>query len=147
MEAVQTAVVQMGIGVAVALIGLLGAYATKFIQKQTARLEIETELIQDEKRRSVVREAIDRLEDVAYKTVNKLQRTSAKAIRQAAALEPEKGGYKEQLQALALDAAVEIKSTLEPEYVACLVDTLGDFDTYLQNVIEDQLVKVKAAKE
>lgn len=145
-QTVQTALVQMGVGVVVALVGLLGAYATKWIQKQTARLEVETELIKDEQQRSLVREAIERLEDVAYKTVNKLQQTSAKAIREAAAFESDGESFREKLEALAIDASVEIKNTLEPEYVDCLVDTLGDFDTYLKNVIEDQLEVVKAGK-
>ncbi len=133
---------QVLLNVAVALIALAGAYATFYIKKATVKLETEAQKIKDDTQKELVVEALWRLDDVAEKTVNKIEQVTAKSIREAV-----KNGTKDkkELTLLAGDAYNEITTILEPEYVNLLKNTLGDFDTYLKNVIEDKVKKVKGA--
>ncbi|SKC68446.1 hypothetical protein SAMN02194393_03460 [Maledivibacter halophilus] len=132
------------LNVVLGLVTLGGAYATLYIQRATKKVKIETQRIEEEKQRDILWTALDRLEDVAFKTVNKIEEVSAKNLRQLV-----KGGKidKEKLEDLAVVAYNEIIDILEPEYLDALESTLGDAETYILNTIEEKVKKVKDLKE
>lgn len=128
--------------VAMGVISLAGAYAMLYINKLTAQVKAETQQIKDEERRQLVQAALDRVDKVAEKTVKAIEQTTAKQLR--AAVKAGTGNQAE-LEALAGEALKQIVQTLEPEYLTLLSETLGDIDTYLCNVVEAEVFKVKEA--
>jgi len=125
---------------ALAIVTLLASYAIYGIRKVTDKLVAETNKINSEEERKLIHEAIWRLDDVAAKTVKKLEQTVAKEMRQAV-----KDGVKskEELIGLSKTAFDEIISTMEPEYINALKATLGDMDSYIRNTIEAKVLEIK----
>ena len=126
--------------VALAAVTLLASYAVYGIKKLTSKLVAETSKINSEKERNLVNDAILRLDDVATKTVKKIEQTTAKEMRQAV-----KDGMKskEELIGLSKTAFDEIIKTMEPEYINILKTTLGDVDSYIRNTIEAKVLELK----
>ncbi|ABR46638.1 hypothetical protein Amet_4372 [Alkaliphilus metalliredigens QYMF] len=143
MSAIQTALREILVSVAIGLIGLAGAYVTYFLNKASKKMQLETEKIQEESKREVLQMALWRLEDVAEKTVTKIEEKTAKVLRAAV-----KSGKKDktELSDLAMQAYSEILTTLEPEYKQAIEASLGDAQTYIMNTIEEKVKKVKATK-
>lgn len=127
---------------AMGAISLAAAYAVQYMKKMTAQAKEETKQIQNEEQRHLVQAALDRLDDVAEKTVTAIEQTTAKQLRAAV---KEGTGSQAELEALAGEAMKQIVQTLEPEYLTLLSQTLGDIDTYLSNVVEAKVFKVKGA--
>jgi len=127
--------------IAVALIGLVGAYAMLYINKATKKIQAETDRIKDEGQRQLLHDATYRLRDVAYMTVSSIEQTTAGAIRQ---LDLSEGEKKKQLEQLSLKACKEIMDTLGKEYREVLEASIEDIDTYVVNVIEDSVRQVKS---
>jgi hypothetical protein len=67
----------------IAAIGLLGAYALSLIKQATEKIKAETNKINDETQRKLVQDALDRVSNLAQKTVQKIEQTSAAAVREA----------------------------------------------------------------
>jgi len=125
---------------ALAIVTLLASYAIYGIRKVTDKLVAETNKINKEEERRLVQDAIWRLDDVAAKTVKKIEQTVAKEMRQAV-----KDGIKskDELIALSKVAFDEIIHTMEPEYLNALKATLGDLDAYIRNTIEAKVLELK----
>ena len=125
---------------ALAIVTLLASYAIYGIRKATDKLVAETNKINSEEERRLISEAIWRLDDVATKTVKKIEQTAAKEMRQAV-----KDGVKdkEELIGLSKVAFDDITQTMEPEYLNALKTTLGDMDTYIRNTIEAKVLEIK----
>ncbi|SFH21578.1 hypothetical protein SAMN05660649_04283 [Desulfotomaculum arcticum] len=123
-----------------AVLTLLASIAIYGIKKMTDKLVAETNKIDSEEERGLIHDAIFRLDDVAEKTVKKIEQTVAKEMRQAV-----KDGVKskEDLIELSKVAFNEIKKTMEPEYVNALKATLGDVDAYIRNTIEAKVLEIK----
>lgn len=125
---------------ALAVVTLLASYAIYGIRKLTDKSVAETNKINGEEERGLIQEAIWRLDDVATKTVKKLEQTTAKEMRQAV-----KDGVKskEELIGLSNVAFQEIVNTMKPEYLDALKATMGDMDTYIRSTIEAKVLEIK----
>lgn len=143
MDQIQGAIVQMLVTVLLALIALAGAYATAYIKKASEKLRLEMTTMEDVNQMMHMRTALDRLEVVAEKTVNKIEEATAKQIRAAV-----KDGKVEryELERLAEDAYEEIISTMEPQYAEMIQKTLGDARTYILNTIDEKVELLKKNK-
>lgn len=140
MEQIQGVVVETLAMVLLALITLAGAFATNYIKKVSAKLNLEMQTLEDINQKRLIGNALERLEIVAEKTVNKIEQTTAKKLREAV-----KDGKVErkELENLAKDAYQEIICTMEPEYVAVIQASLGDAQTYIMNTIEEKVEMLK----
>lgn len=142
MQELQTIFTETIVNICFALIALLGAYGTLCLKKLSDKIKAETEKLEEDKKKELIIEALYRLEDVANKTVSSLEQTTAEAIRESFEMNSEE--KKEQFKKVFKDAYGQVITTLEPEYEKVLRDSLGDFETYVKNVIED---KVRVIKE
>ncbi|MEF2965654.1 guanylate kinase [Paenibacillus sp. M1] len=127
---------------ALGVLTLLCAYAMLYIKKAKAKVIAEAQQIDDDNQRNLVLAAINRLDDVATKTVKSIEQTAAKAIREGV-----KSGTtsRDDLLVLGRQAYDEVIKTLEPEYLAVLTTTLGDVDAYIQHTIESKVLELKEA--
>ncbi len=136
----QNTVTEILVNVLLALITLVGAYATLYIKKSSEKLKAETEKIQEEKQRNIVNTALEYMERTAEKTVNKIEQVTAKQIRKAV---KEGTVDRKALEALAQEAFNEIKETLGPEYIQVLQESLGNAEKYILNTIEEKVAELK----
>lgn len=126
--------------VLVALVGLGCAYLTLYLRQAAARVKAETEHIRDQQQAELVRQSVDRLNDVAAKTVRKFEQTVATDLRNKVKVgEVDRG----QLLDLGKQAYNEVVKTIEPDARKVLEETLGDFETYVKNTIETQVHQMK----
>lgn len=137
---IQNLLTEIIVNVLLALLTLAAGYGTLFVKKTVEKLQFEAQKLQKEEQIEMATQALKRVEEVAKLTVNKLEQTTAKAIRSAV---KEGKKDKEELKQLAIVAYHEVKNVLEPEYLALLESSLGDAQGYILNVIEDQLVEIK----
>lgn len=139
-EQISPVVTDLGASVAMALVGLASAYAIFYIRQATAQVQAETARIQDRAQAGLIRYATERLQDVAEKTVAKIEQTIAGELRQAV-----KDGKVDRAQLLALGkrAYDEVRATVEPEVLRVLQQNLGDLKTYLESTVEAQVKKMK----
>ncbi|WP_427340621.1 hypothetical protein [Caloranaerobacter sp. DY30410] len=140
LEQVQNVVMESLLNIVLGLIALGSAYATLYLRRATEKLKIETKKIEDEKQRYLLDRALSRLEEVASKTVNKIEQTTAKQLRKAVA---DGKVDRKELESLAIEAYEEIIKTLEPEYLKVLNESLGDAEVYIKNTIEEKVREVK----
>ena len=140
MTIIQSAVSNLLLNVLLAVIVLVGAYATYFIQKATAEVKARTAKLKNEDSRTLLDNAISDVEHLAMKTVGAIEQTTAKQLREAV-----KDGKtdREELLALGKQAFDDVKAAILPETQDIIADNLGDFDAYLQKVIEDAVRKIK----
>jgi vacuolar-type H+-ATPase subunit H len=124
----------------IAAIGLLGAYALSLIKQATAKIKAETNKINDETQRKLVQDALDRVSNLAERTVQKIEQTSASAIREAV-----KDGKidREELLALGKTAFDEVYGQLSIDTVELLNTEIVDVQAYIQAVIESEVLKLK----
>lgn len=128
------------LNVLLAVISLGAVYATLYIRKAEQKLLLEAQVIADENQRQLVNQALCRLEEVALITVEKLEQTTAKALRQAI---KEGKADKKQLEALAKEAYEEIMQTLSPKVKEVLSAEIKDLETYTLSLIEQKVAEVK----
>lgn len=126
--------------ISVALIGLISAALIYYIGEAGQKIRVETKKIKDERKRKLIEAATDRLDDVTKKTITKIEQTTAKTLREAV-----KDGSTDRQELLDLSdqAYKEIITTLEPEYLKLLNDTLGDTRQYILNTIETAVYDLK----
>ncbi|WP_018752658.1 hypothetical protein [Paenibacillus sanguinis] len=124
------------------VVALLCAYSMYYLKRGVAKFKAEAQKIDNEEQRSLALAAINRLDDVATKTVQAIEQTTARELREAV-----KAGItsREQLIKLSQDAFDQIVDQLEPEYLAVLATTLGDMDNYIKNTIEAKVLELKGA--
>lgn len=128
------------VDLAFALIGLLAAYGIKLITKTKQKVEAETLKIIDERQRQLLNNALNSLQDIAIKTVTKIEQTTAKELRQAV---KEGKASKDSLKALAVKAYDEIYLTLKPDYRKLIADELGGIAKYIEDTIEEKVFQIK----
>lgn len=132
------------VSIGLASITLAGAYATFYLKKLSDKVKFETEKLKDDRKKELVIEALYRLDEVAGKTVSALEQTTAKAIRESLITDSDE--RKKQFKEVFSDAYWQVINTLEPEYKKVLEQNLGDFKTYVTNVIEDKVREIKEQK-
>ncbi|MDL2288286.1 hypothetical protein LJC32_02775 [Oscillospiraceae bacterium OttesenSCG-928-F05] len=144
MESISIAAQDLIINVVLALIGLASAYAVYGIRQLAAKAKAQTAQIADERAKTRLESALDDVENFAYTTVAALEQTVAAGLR-----EEIKSGKadREALLRLAEKARQEISAFIRPEAKKIIVEHFGSFDKYLENVIEEKVLEVKAMCE
>lgn len=126
--------------IVLAVIALAGAYAVYLIRLVGAQVKAQTKQIKDEAAREVLENALDDVISLATVSVNAMEQTTAKAVRDGV-----KTGTncKEELIALGKQVFDEVKAAIAPEAQRVITENLGSFDDYLTKCIEDAVLKVK----
>lgn len=142
MEAIQTQLMSTVVSITLAVISLGGAYAVYYIHAAAQKVKVQTTQIKDQALRKQLEDALDDTEYLAGVTVGAIEQTTARQLREAV-----KDGKvdKEELQALAAQAFAEIKAGISPIAQRVITEQLGDFDAYLQNLIERKVLELKSA--
>lgn len=140
MEIIQSAASEMLVNVVLAVIALAGAYAVYYIRMGASALKAQTAKLEDEAARKVLDEAISDVSRLAALSVNAMEQTTAKALREAV-----KNGTanREELLALGKQVFDEVKAAVGPEAQKVITENLGSFDKYLTNCIEEAVLRVK----
>lgn len=140
MEIIQSAASEMLVNVVLAVIALAGAYAVYYIRMGASALKAQTAKLEDEAARQVLDEAISDVTRLATLSVNAMEQTTAKALREAV-----KNGTASREELLALGKRVfdEVKAAVGPEAQKVITENLGSFDKYLTNCIEEAVLRVK----
>ena len=140
MEIIQGAATEMLVNVVLAVIALAGAYAVYYIRLGASNLKAQTAQMEDEEARRELDDAITDVTHLATLTVNAMEQTTAKALREAV-----KSGAasREELLALGKQVFDEVKSATAPEAQEVITRNLGSFDKYLTKCIENAVLKVK----
>lgn len=137
-EALKEALTNIGI----ALLSLLSAYLVYYINKLVQKIKVETAKIEDEKQRKLVEDALNRVNDLAYKTVAQIEQTTAKSLRQ---LVKEGKADKEQLLALGKQAVDEVYAQLSVDTKKALTDECLDVEKYIRDCVESYVLQIKEA--
>lgn len=142
MEIITNAVGGVLTNIALAALTLLGAYAVYYIRLGAVKLKAQTKQIADVSARELLENALDDVERLAVKAVNYTEQTVAKALREAVKAG---SGDREQLLALGQKVFAQVKGEIAPESQRIITKNLGSFDRYLQQCIEEAVLKVKQA--
>lgn len=123
-----------------AVVSLAGAYGIYFIRLCAAKVKSQTAQLRNERTRWALDTALDDVRQLAELSVNAMEQTTAKALR-----ENVKNGTADREELLALGKTVfdEVKAAVGPEAQATITRTLGSFDDYLTKCIEEAVLKVK----
>ena len=142
MEIITSAASTALANIVLAVIALAGAYAVYYIRLAGAQVKAQTKKIEDESARALLEDALDDVERLATKAVGYTEQTVAKALREAV-----KAGTsdREKLLALGRDVFNEVKREIGPETQEIIVKHLGSFDHYLEQCIENAVLKIKQA--
>ena len=126
--------------IVLAVIALAGAYAVYYIRLAGAQVKAQTKQIEDKTARELLENALDDVVNLATVSVNAMEQTTAKAIRDGV-----KAGLnsKEELVILGKKVFCEVKAAIAPEAQRVITENLGSFDAYLTKCIEDAVLKVK----
>lgn len=140
MELIQSALSETLMSILLGIIALAGAYATYYLHLGASKLKVQTAQIKDEQSRKLLENALDDVTNLATTLVGAMEQTTAKALREAV-----KAGKAspEELKALSTEVFNTIKEAIAPEAQRVIRDNLGSFDTYVDAVIEDAVLKVK----
>lgn len=140
MEVIQAAASELLVNVALGVITILGAYAVYYLQKGVSRIQAQTEQIRDEELRKTLDGALADVERLVTVTVGSIEQTAAQTLRDAVKLGT---ADREELVALGQKAFDSIKASVSPAAQEIITRQLGSFDSYLKNLIEDTVRKVK----
>lgn len=140
MEIITSAAGNVLANIVLAVIALAGAYAVYYIRLAGAQVKAQTKQIEDETARELLENALDDVVNLATVSVNAMEQTTAKAIRDGV-----KAGLnsKEELVILGKKVFCEVKAAIAPEAQRVITENLGSFDDYLTKCIEDAVLKVK----
>lgn len=140
MEIITTAASNVLANIVLAVIALAGAYAVYYIRLAGAQVKAQTKRIEDATAREQLENALDDVVNLATISVNAMEQTTARAIRDGV-----KAGVnsKEELVILGKKVFCEVKAAIAPEAQRVITENLGSFDDYLTKCIEDAVLKVK----
>lgn len=142
MEAIQSMAVEVLTSLALGVISLLGAFGVYYITKAAAKIREQTAQISDEKRRTLLENALADVETLATVTVGAIEQTTASALREAV-----RDGSTDRAELLALgtQAFYDIKAKVGPAAQETITKNLGSFDDYLRNLIETKVLELKTS--
>lgn len=125
---------------ALSAITLAGTYGVYYIRVAAFKLREQTAQMKDARSRKLFEDAITDVANLATLSVNAMEQTTAKALRDAV-----RQGVKNKDELLALGRQVfdEVKTAIAPETQSVITANLGSFDAYLTKCIEDAVLKVK----
>lgn len=140
MEIITSAVSNALTNIVLAVIARAGGYAVYYIRLAGAQVKAQTKQIEDETARELLENALDDVERLATKAVGYTEQTVAKTLREAVKAGT---GDREKLLALGRDVFDKVKREVGPETQEIILKSLGSFDHYLEQCIEDAVRKVK----
>lgn len=126
--------------VAVAAVGLAGAYAVYLFHLGTLHIKEKISMLKDQKKAAAINRAMDQVEELSAKAVEKFEQTVAAELR--AKVKDGKADRSELLE-LGKRAIDEVIRTLAPEALQVLKDNLGDYLAYIENTVESNVRQVK----
>ena len=140
MEIIRSAFTELLTSLALSVITLAGSYGIYYIHVGVSKVKAQTAQIKDARSRKLFEDAITDVANLAALSVNAMEQTTAKALRDAV-----KTGTKNRNDLLALGRQVfdEVKAAIAPETQRVITANLGSFDAYLTKCIEDAVLKVK----
>lgn len=140
MEIIISAAGNVLANIVLAVLALAGTYAVYYIRLAGAQVKAQTKQIEDQTARELLENALDDVVNLATVSVNAMEQTTAKAIRDGI-----KAGLnsKEELVILGKKVFCEVKAAIAPEAQRVITENLGSFDDYLTKCIEDAVLKVK----
>lgn len=140
MEIIQSAATEVLLNITLAVIALAGSYAVYYIRLGASKLKAQTAQITDESARKLIDNALADVASLATLSVNAMEQTTAKALREAV-----KSGTatREELVALGKQVFTDVKNAIAPQTQKVITENLGSFDDYLTKCIEDAVLKVK----
>lgn len=140
MEIIRSAFTELLTSLALSVITLAGSYGIYYIHVGVSKVKAQTAQIKDARSRKLFEDAITDVANLAALSVNAMEQTTARALRDAV-----KTGTKNRNDLLALGRQVfdEVKAAIAPETQRVITANLGSFDAYLTKCIEDAVLKVK----
>jgi hypothetical protein len=102
-------------------------------------LKTLTQKASGEESRILFDTALKYLEQMTYVTVSSLEQLKAADLRRV--------GDKTGLYKLALDAYIQIKKKITPEYERVLTAYLNDLDSHIREMIESKLFEIKQSNK
>ena len=140
MEIIRSAFTELLTSLALSVITLAGSYGISYIHVGVSKVKAQTAQIKDARSRKLFEDAITDVANLAALSVNAMEQTTARALRDAV-----KTGTKNRNDLLALGRQVfdEVKAAIAPETQRVITANLGSFDAYLTKCIEDAVLKVK----
>lgn len=126
--------------VAVAAVGLAGAYLVYLIHLVTQHIKEKISMMKDQKKAAAINRAMDQVDELSTKAVEKFEQTIAAELRdKVKAGEADRRGLLE----LGTRAVNEVISTLAPEALKVLEDYLGDYRAYIESTVESRVRSMK----
>ena len=140
MEIIRSAFTELLTSLALSVITLAGSYGIYYIHVGVSKVKAQTAQIKDARSRKLFEDAITDVANLAALSVNAMEQTTARALRDAV-----KTGTKNRNDLLALGRQVfdEVKAAIAPETQRVITANLGSFDAYLTTCIEAAVLKVK----
>ena len=140
MEIIRSALTELLTSFALGVITLAGSYGIYYLNVGVSKVKAQTAQIKDARSRKLFEDAVTDVASLAALSVNAMEQTTAKALRDAV-----KTGMKSKNELLALGRQVfdEVKAAIAPETQKVITANLGSFDDYLTKCIEDAVLKVK----
>lgn len=125
---------------AVAAVGLAGAYAAYFLHQMTRHVRERTKQIEDQGKATALWRAMEQVDEIATKVVDKFEQTVASELR-----EKVKTGQADRAELVSLGkkAVSEVVNTLAPEVLHVLINNLGDYRAYIESTVESKVRQVK----
>ena len=140
MEAVQDALVNLLVTVAVGVIGIVGAYTTVCLNKITANIKSKTNKIENENQKALIESAIERVNDLVRVNVIKAQETLVKEIME----KTEDGIFdKSDLKAVAEVVKNDVIKQMGEQVTELVKIEIDDLEGYVSAVIEKTLAELK----
>lgn len=140
MEAVQDALVNLLVTVAVGVIGIVGAYTTVCLNKITANIKSKTNKIENENQKALIESAIERVNDLVRVNVIKSQETLVKEIME----KTEDGIFdKSDLKAVADVVKNDVIKQMGEQVTELVKVEINDLEGYVLAVIEKTLAELK----
>lgn len=140
MEAVQDALVNLLVTVAVGVIGIVGAYTTVCLNKITANIKSKTNKIENENQKALIESAIERVNDLVRVNVIKAQETLVKEIME----KTEDGIFdKSDLKAVADVVKNDVIKQMGEQVTELVKVEINDLEGYVLAVIEKTLAELK----
>lgn len=140
MEAVQDALVNLLVTVAVGVIGIVGAYTTVCLNKITANIKSKTNKIENENQKALIESAIERVNDLVRVNVIKAQETLVKEIVE----KTEDGIFdKSDLRTVADVVKNDVIKQMGEQVTELVKVEINDLEGYVLAVIEKTLAELK----
>ena len=140
MEAVQDALVNLLVTVAVGVIGIVGAYTTVCLNKITANIKSKTNKIENENQKALIESAIERVNDLVRVNVIKAQETLVKEIME----KTEDGIFdKSDLKVVADVVKNDVIKQMGEQVTELVKIEIDDLEGYVSAVIEKTLAELK----